>query len=84
MSAVMAILLFALTIIMIIWQPRGFNIAWSAVGGAVLALLLGVVSWADVEAVTHIVWNATLTFIALIVISLLLDELDFSNGLHFI
>ena len=45
--------------------------------GATLALLFGVVQLADIPTVWQIVWNATATFIAIIIISLLLDEAGF-------
>ncbi len=74
---VVALLIFLATIVLVIWQPRGLGIGWSAMLGASAALLSGVIHLSDIPTVWQIVWNATSTFIAIIIISLLLDEAGF-------
>jgi arsenical pump membrane protein len=72
-----AFTIFAITLTFVIWQPRGLGIGWSASVGALVALLTGVIHVSDIPVVWHIVWNATTTFIAIIVYSLILDRAGF-------
>ncbi|MFA6122199.1 MAG: arsenic transporter [Sphingomonas sp.] len=72
-----AALIFLATITLVIWQPKGLGIGWSAMAGAGVALLAGAITLADVPVVWNIVWNATGAFVAIILISLILDEAGF-------
>jgi arsenical pump membrane protein len=73
----LALAIFVVTLVLVIVQPRGLGIGWSALAGAAVALATGVIQPGDIPLVWHIVWDATFTFVALIVISLLLDEAGF-------
>jgi len=73
----LASLLFLITLIFIIWQPKGLQIGTTAIIGALVALLLGIVSVDDIWTVTDIVWDATLAFIGIIILSMVLDEIGF-------
>lgn len=73
----LAVVIFVITLVLVIWQPRELGIGWSALGGAAVALAVGVIHLQDIPVVWHIVWDATFTFVGLIIISLLLDEAGF-------
>lgn len=80
----MAIAIFLLTLTLVIWQPRGLGIGFSAIAGATLALVTGVVRWQDLLSIWALVGGATLTLVALLIISLILDAAGFFQWLALI
>ncbi|WP_024790148.1 arsenic transporter [Lebetimonas sp. JH292] len=74
---ILAVSIFLITLIFIIWQPKGIQIGTTAVIGAVVSLILGVVSFEDIIEVIKIVWDATLAFIGIVILSMVLDKLGF-------
>jgi len=69
--------IFLITLLFVIWQPKGLQIGTSAVIGAVVAYIFGVVNYEDLFTVFDIVWDATFAFIGIIILSLVLDSIGF-------
>ncbi|RAZ50446.1 arsenic transporter [Campylobacter hyointestinalis] len=69
--------IFIITLLLIIFRPFGLKIGTSAVMGALVSLFLGVVSFDDTLVVLSVVWDATLTLVGIIIMSMILDEIGF-------
>ncbi len=70
-------IIFFITLIFIITQPFKLQIGTIAIGGAIVSLIVGTVDISDVFTVTSIVWDATLAFIGIIILSMVLDAIGF-------
>lgn len=70
----LSILIFIGTLLLVTLRPKNIPIGYSALIGAALSYIVGIINFSDVVSVWDIVWNATFTFVAIIIISLVFDE----------
>jgi len=68
---------FAVTIALLVWRPRGLNEAYPATGGALALLLIGVVRPQELGEVFGVVSGAVVTILCTIVMSIVLDSIGF-------
>ncbi len=71
---IIAVSIFIFSLVLVIKKPKGVGIGYSALIGAIITFLTGLTSLKDFIDVISIVWNATLTFISIVIISLVFDE----------
>jgi arsenical pump membrane protein len=74
---VVTVFAFLATLLFIVWRPNGLNEAIPAVGGAILVLLCGSVSWADLGKISETVSGAAITILATIVMANVLESFGF-------
>lgn len=74
---VVTVFAFLATLLLIFWRPNGLNEAIPAVGGAILVLLCGSVSWADLGKISETVSGAAITILATIVMANVLESFGF-------
>lgn len=76
-AIVLTISSFVLTLILILWRPRGMNEAVPATFGAILVLLSGSVSFSDLGKIGETVSGAAITIMATIVMAVVLESFGF-------
>jgi len=74
---ILALFVFFLTIFLIIVKPKNIQIGTSAIIGAILAISLGVVNLNDAIKVINLTWDAVLTFLGVVILSIIFEEIGF-------
>ncbi|MCA0758370.1 arsenic transporter [Paenibacillus sp. N4] len=73
----MTLLTFLITTVLVLWRPKKINEAIPAAGGAVMIMLIGSVSYADLAVITTTVSGAAITIVSTIVMALVLESIGF-------
>jgi len=76
-TAVIALVIFAVTLFLMIKRPRGLRLGYAAGIGALASLLLGTVSFGQALQSLTDIWDAALAFIGIVAMSVILDAMGF-------
>lgn len=82
-TAVYTIVIFAFTVLFILWRPHGINESIPAAVGAALIFALGVVPLSDIFRIFGIVNGASITILSTIVMSIVLESVGFFRWVAF-
>lgn len=69
------LVVFALTIIFMLWRPRGINEIVPTSIGAAVVLMTGIVSWGDVFGILNVVSGPSLTILSTIMMTIVLESI---------
>ncbi|WP_102693473.1 arsenic transporter [Rummeliibacillus pycnus] len=78
-TAWITIITFVVTLVFILWRPKGINEAIPATIGAIVVLLSGSVSLAELGIITETISGAAITIMATIVMTIVLESFGFFN-----
>ncbi len=73
----LTILVFAMTMFMILWRPKGVNESIPATIGAILIILFGYVSFDDILDILQKISGASITIISTLVMAVILESFGF-------
>ncbi|WP_248930888.1 ArsB/NhaD family transporter [Paenibacillus hamazuiensis] len=73
----LTVIAFVCTMVLVLWRPNGLNEAIPAVAGAVLVLLSGSVTLADLGKIGATISSAAITIMATIVMAIILESFGF-------
>jgi len=76
-NAILVLTIFLLTVLLLLWRPRGINECIPTGIGAICIYLLGIVSLADISNIAATVTGASITIISTIVMSIVLESVGF-------
>lgn len=77
MQLTLTILVFALTVLFILWRPFGINESIPTILGAAILFLAGIVPLMDIWGIFGMISGATITILSTIVMSIVLESIGF-------
>lgn len=76
-ESILTIIIFLITVILLMWRPRGLNESIPTLLGAILIIALGIVKLEDLHKISETVFGASITIISTIVMSIALESIGF-------
>lgn len=82
-SLIIMLFVFIFTIIFMLWRPFGVNETVPTTVGAMIVLIVGIVSWSDIIDIVDIVRGPSLTILSTIMMTIVLESIGFFKWVAF-